>query len=204
MRAVPEGYIEPPPLPPPPPSDTPPKSNLPMLYYGLVVVGTAAIVLVVYNLIIIRWCSRRQGQQGRRANGLVEATAVSRQGFENVNRNSLSSFKYKKGMDITGGREVEEQEQGGEYECSVCLSVFEEGEEVRQLPRCKHSFHVACIDMWLYSHFDCPLCRAPVDVNRYHNNYHRRNNNNNNHMVDNSQEHSRENLLPATMTSSTS
>nr|GEU57478.1 photosystem II PsbX [Tanacetum cinerariifolium] len=47
-------------------------------------------------------------------------------------------------------------------ECSVCLSVFEEGEEVRKLPRCNHSFHASCIDMWLYSHFDCPLCRAPV------------------------------------------
>lgn len=57
----------------------------------------------------------------------------------------------------------EEEEKGyDEYECSVCLSVYEEGEDVRKLPRCKHSFHAVCIDMWLYSHFDCPICRTSV------------------------------------------
>ncbi|XAR67116.1 hypothetical protein NMG60_11013552 [Bertholletia excelsa] len=48
-------------------------------------------------------------------------------------------------------------------ECPICLSLFEEGEEVRKLPRCKHSFHASCIDMWLYSHYDCPVCRATVE-----------------------------------------
>ncbi|XP_039128349.1 RING-H2 finger protein ATL33-like [Dioscorea cayenensis subsp. rotundata] len=47
-------------------------------------------------------------------------------------------------------------------ECSVCLSLFIEGEEVRQLPKCKHLFHAPCIDMWLFSHSNCPLCRADV------------------------------------------
>ncbi|KAK1297968.1 RING-H2 finger protein ATL51 [Acorus calamus] len=47
-------------------------------------------------------------------------------------------------------------------ECSVCLSVFVDGEDVRQLPECKHSFHAPCIDMWLYSHSNCPLCRASI------------------------------------------
>lgn len=53
---------------------------------------------------------------------------------------------------------------GEESECAVCLSVYEQGEDVRELVRCKHSFHASCIDMWLFSHFDCPLCRAPVGV----------------------------------------
>ncbi|XP_056166916.1 RING-H2 finger protein ATL52-like [Syzygium oleosum] len=138
-------------LPPPPP---PLKSNLPMLYYGLVVVGTAALVLALYNLIIIKWCTSRY-QSGRRAERFVQFAAASRS-FENPNRNLLSSFKYK--TDAAAAA----QEPGSEYECAVCLSVFEEGEEVRQLPRCKHSFHVSCIDMWLYSHSDCPLCRSPA------------------------------------------
>lgn len=47
-------------------------------------------------------------------------------------------------------------------ECSVCLSGFSEGEDVRKLPKCKHLFHSECIDMWLYSHSNCPLCRAEV------------------------------------------
>lgn len=47
-------------------------------------------------------------------------------------------------------------------ECPVCLSVFAEGEEVKQLGICKHSFHGSCIDMWLSSHSNCPVCRASV------------------------------------------
>ena len=134
-------------------SPLPSKSNLPMLYYGLVVVGTAAVVLALYNLIVIRWCTQRPEESRRRLPRLAELTAS--RSLENPSRNLLSSFKYKKGSTT--------QDPGGEYECAVCLSVFEDGEEVRQLPRCKHSFHAPCIDMWLYSHFDCPLCRASVD-----------------------------------------
>ncbi|KAL3747156.1 hypothetical protein ACJRO7_016006 [Eucalyptus globulus] len=141
-------------LPPPPPPPPPSKSNLPMLYYGLVVVGTAAIVLALYNLIIIRWCTSRY-RISRRGERLVEVMAASRS-FENPHRNLPSSFKYKK--DAAAGA----QGPGSEYECAVCLSAFEEGEEVRQLPRCKHLYHVSCIDMWLYSHSDCPLCRSPA------------------------------------------
>ncbi|KAH7572085.1 hypothetical protein JRO89_XS04G0199000 [Xanthoceras sorbifolium] len=133
-----------------------------MLYYGLVVVGTAAVVLAIYNLIIIKWCTRRESRAAQRPSRLLqEVTLTTSQSFENPSRNLLSSFKYKKDSDLG----VKEQE-GGEYECAVCLSAFEEGEEVKQLPRCKHSFHAPCIDMWLYSHSDCPLCRASVDVSR--------------------------------------
>ncbi|XP_042060838.1 RING-H2 finger protein ATL2-like [Salvia splendens] len=47
-------------------------------------------------------------------------------------------------------------------ECAVCLSEFEEGETGRILPECKHSFHVDCIDAWLRSHPQCPICRTRV------------------------------------------
>lgn len=45
--------------------------------------------------------------------------------------------------------------------CPVCLSVFAEGEEIRQLSACKHAFHAACVDMWLYSHSTLELPRLP-------------------------------------------
>ncbi|GLJ38572.1 hypothetical protein SUGI_0786410 [Cryptomeria japonica] len=48
--------------------------------------------------------------------------------------------------------------------CAVCLCEFQEKEKARQLPSCKHSFHVDCIDIWFYSHSTCPLCRARVDA----------------------------------------
>ncbi|KAK1419230.1 hypothetical protein QVD17_28393 [Tagetes erecta] len=49
-------------------------------------------------------------------------------------------------------------------ECAVCLSEFQDGETGRVLPKCKHSFHTQCIDMWFYSHSTCPLCRSPVEL----------------------------------------
>lgn len=47
-------------------------------------------------------------------------------------------------------------------ECAVCLSEFVDKELGRDLPNCNHCFHIGCIDMWLYSRSNCPLCRAPV------------------------------------------
>lgn len=47
-------------------------------------------------------------------------------------------------------------------ECSVCLSDFREGEKGKKLPECGHSFHVGCINKWLCSHLNCPLCRSKV------------------------------------------
>ncbi|WCJ28286.1 RING/U-box superfamily protein [Euphorbia peplus] len=46
--------------------------------------------------------------------------------------------------------------------CSVCLSEFKDGDQIRVLPDCLHVFHVTCIDTWLISHSNCPLCRANI------------------------------------------
>lgn len=48
-------------------------------------------------------------------------------------------------------------------ECAVCLSEFGNGEVVRLLPDCTHTFHIDCIDMWFNSHSTCPLCRSKVE-----------------------------------------
>ncbi|XP_076919258.1 E3 ubiquitin-protein ligase RING1-like [Bidens hawaiensis] len=55
-------------------------------------------------------------------------------------------------------------------DCSVCLTEFEEDDTLRVLPNCKHAFHVRCIDTWLRSHTNCPLCRAVIVDNNNNNN----------------------------------
>ncbi|CAL9229829.1 unnamed protein product [Arabidopsis halleri] len=65
--------------------------------------------------------------------------------------NSITVVGFKKGEGIIDGTE-----------CSVCLNEFEEDESLRLLPKCSHAFHINCIDTWLLSHKNCPLCRAPV------------------------------------------
>lgn len=47
-------------------------------------------------------------------------------------------------------------------DCSVCLSEFQQDDTLRLLPKCSHAFHIQCIDRWLKSHTNCPLCRAPI------------------------------------------
>ncbi|KAI3445765.1 hypothetical protein Pfo_002430 [Paulownia fortunei] len=47
-------------------------------------------------------------------------------------------------------------------DCSVCLNEFQEDETLRLLPKCNHAFHIPCIDTWLRSHTNCPMCRAGI------------------------------------------
>lgn len=77
-------------------------------------------------------------------------------GLSEIVISSLPTFKYDKSR-VNG-------EIGDDEECSVCLEPFREGETVRELPRCRHLFHTECIDMWLYSHVTCPLCRSVIGV----------------------------------------
>ncbi|KAK4795375.1 hypothetical protein SAY86_013369 [Trapa natans] len=46
-------------------------------------------------------------------------------------------------------------------ECCICLSVYEDGSELRELP-CRHHFHCACIDKWLGINAICPLCKYNI------------------------------------------
>ncbi|KAF0914003.1 hypothetical protein E2562_026384 [Oryza meyeriana var. granulata] len=48
-------------------------------------------------------------------------------------------------------------------ECTVRLGWFEPTEAFRLLLKCRHGFHVECVDMWLDAHSTCPLCRSHVD-----------------------------------------
>ncbi|KAL9224672.1 hypothetical protein vseg_000686 [Gypsophila vaccaria] len=123
--------------------------NISMLYYSFFVVATAGVLLAVYHCLIVNWC----GNSSWEASADPANVAVSVQSFEcrKVIQLDSTTFEYRKGAD-----------GGGVAECVVCLSVYEDGEQIRRLLRCNHCFHVPCIDMWLYSHFECPLCRAPV------------------------------------------
>jgi hypothetical protein len=49
-------------------------------------------------------------------------------------------------------------------QCAVCINVVRNGEMVRRLPSCGHTFHAPCVDGWLCAHATCPMCRADVKV----------------------------------------
>lgn len=47
-------------------------------------------------------------------------------------------------------------------DCIVCLSEVALGERLAMLERCRHGFHVECVEAWLKDHPNCPLCRTPI------------------------------------------
>ncbi|KAK8587326.1 hypothetical protein V6N12_021823 [Hibiscus sabdariffa] len=46
-------------------------------------------------------------------------------------------------------------------ECCICLSAYDDGVELRELP-CGHHFHCACVDKWLHINATCPLCKYNI------------------------------------------
>ncbi|QCD97732.1 RING-H2 finger protein ATL16-like [Vigna unguiculata] len=46
--------------------------------------------------------------------------------------------------------------------CVVCLTEFQDHDMLKVLPICKHAFHFHCIDVWLQTNANCPLCRSSI------------------------------------------
>ncbi|KAL8521161.1 hypothetical protein ACS0TY_011639 [Phlomoides rotata] len=67
---------------------------------------------------------------------------------------AITVVKYKRGDGLIEGTD-----------CAVCLNEFEEDETLRLLPKCNHAFHIPCVDTWLRSHTNCPMCRAGIVIN---------------------------------------
>jgi len=48
------------------------------------------------------------------------------------------------------------------HECRICLSEYQNGEELITLPKCLHQFHSSCISKWLTINQICPVCRTSI------------------------------------------
>lgn len=57
----------------------------------------------------------------------------------------------------------EEEESDMDEKCTICLSMLEDGEDVRRLP-CMHLFHQGCVDQWLATSRKCPICRVDIET----------------------------------------
>ncbi|XP_010252422.1 PREDICTED: RING-H2 finger protein ATL52-like [Nelumbo nucifera] len=120
----------------------------------LAIVGilSAILVLTIYHCITVGWCNQRQTTSA--------GSERRREVFRAEQEETTNSVGSRMIQIIPAQRYTKEVREDGT--CAVCLCEFMEGEEVRILPQCMHSFHVPCIDMWLYSHSNCPLCRNHI------------------------------------------
>lgn len=78
---------------------------------------------------------------------LVVGVEAANTGIKKIDIKALPTTVYRRGFSSPG------------MDCPICLAEFVEGEKVRILPECCHSFHADCIDAWLVSNPSCPSCR---------------------------------------------
>ncbi|XP_073000927.1 E3 ubiquitin-protein ligase Os04g0590900-like [Typha latifolia] len=154
---------------PPPPFDISDGGSSSSAFSPLVIaiigILASALLLVSYYTIISKYCgtfdslwrhllgpgdgSREAGAQ--QSNPTEEWHGSPSSGLDKSLIDKMIVCKYKKGDGLVNYTD-----------CSVCLSEFREEESFRLLPECSHPFHVQCIDTWLKSHTNCPLCRASI------------------------------------------
>ncbi|GMH31380.1 hypothetical protein Nepgr_033223 [Nepenthes gracilis] len=141
----------------------------------IVAVTLASLFLLVsYYAIVVKYCANRRSSEGLPSSARSIAGEedeyhdrmdqdpvadhpiwfITTVGLQQSIINSITVVRYRKGDGLIEGTE-----------CSVCLSEFQEGETLRLLPKCNHAFHIGCIDTWLRSHTNCPLCRAGIVTN---------------------------------------
>ncbi|XP_037492561.1 RING-H2 finger protein ATL52 [Jatropha curcas] len=148
-------------FPPPPPftlGDDDSGTDFSPLIIAVIGILASAFILVSYYTIISKYCRRRGSHpentmelDGNRDQISSEAWQSINGGLDESIIKSITVCKYKKGDGFVDGSD-----------CSVCLSEFQENEDLRLLPKCSHAFHLPCIDTWLKSHASCPLCRANI------------------------------------------
>ncbi|KAL8193963.1 hypothetical protein R6Q57_026205 [Mikania cordata] len=160
----------PPPIPPPPPPPPPMTHDMQLLSPILIIIF--GVFSVCFSFICYLTCAKicRMRQRNRRITDhearedLVNEDLgpvihnpiwlINTRGLDQSQIESIHAFKYKRDERLIEGTD-----------CSICLSEFEDDERLRLLPKCSHAFHIPCIDTWLRSHKNCPLCRASIIKN---------------------------------------
>ncbi|KAI4376588.1 hypothetical protein MLD38_014334 [Melastoma candidum] len=126
-----------------------------------VVIGILSIMfLITFILLVYAKFCHRDRSSGHRGTGDTENPTVAVRSrstrFSGIDKTVIESLPFFRFSSLKGLR------QG--LECVVCLSKFEDVETLRLLPKCKHAFHIDCIDHWLEKHSSCPLCRRKVST----------------------------------------
>ncbi|KAM7270797.1 hypothetical protein ACFE04_030011 [Oxalis oulophora] len=111
----------------------------------------SSILSFLYSLHLISYSTAHGGDYYDDFSLLISSD--QRQRRLDINRNSKTT-KYKHTIN------------NDDDDCVVCMCRLRDGDLVRRLD-CRHVFHKHCLDGWLDSmKLTCPLCRAPVLIDR--------------------------------------
>ncbi|GJN39242.1 hypothetical protein PR202_gb28347 [Eleusine coracana subsp. coracana] len=155
-----DGAIESPqPSPPPPSSATPFRPGVAVVVGILTSVFSITFLLLLYAKHCKRSAAESSGPYGSSTSG--GGAGGGGNGAGGRGRNSGVDRAVVESLPMFRFGALRGQKEG--LECAVCLGRFEPTEALRLLPKCRHGFHVECVDTWLDAHSTCPLCRARVD-----------------------------------------
>ncbi|KAG5547446.1 hypothetical protein RHGRI_013216 [Rhododendron griersonianum] len=121
-----------------------------------IVAGIMAVMFsLIFFLIVYAKYYYRRGlvHNNQQTTNIIISSGPRSSGIDKTTIESLPFFRFSA---LRGSREG--------LECAVCLSKFEDVEILRLLPKCKHAFHIDCIDEWLGRHSSCPLCRYKISA----------------------------------------
>ncbi|KAF6028233.1 RNF11 [Bugula neritina] len=83
--------------------------------------------------------------------------------FDDENAEQIRAAQKRRIIDLLESRIYKQNVDKQCVECSICLTEFETGDQVKHLP-CMHIYHKHCIDDWLSRSLNCPSCMEPVDA----------------------------------------
>ncbi|KAJ4826133.1 hypothetical protein Tsubulata_021880 [Turnera subulata] len=149
-------------------------TSFPIIAVAIIGILATAFLLVGYYVFVIKCCLswhridllRRfsLSRSGNHEDPLMPySRAAENRGLDEAVIRSIPIFQFKRAGNSNG-----EFGERSISECAVCLNEFQEDERLRVMPNCGHVFHIDCIDVWLQSNDNCPLCRISISsISRY-------------------------------------
>ncbi|KAL9243008.1 hypothetical protein vseg_016950 [Gypsophila vaccaria] len=155
---------------------------------ALLAIMAIALLLASYYIFVIKCCLNwhnldplRRFSLSRPRENDVDTALMSFSPMVGVHRgldewliNNIPAFQFKSSGDVdnnnNNNNESNESNSNSSSNnnnscfrgCVVCLSEFKDQEILRILPKCSHTFHLDCIDVWLLKNASCPLCRSNI------------------------------------------
>ncbi|KAI5394934.1 RING-H2 finger protein ATL16 [Lathyrus oleraceus] len=146
-----------------------PVSDYAFPIFAIVVLSIIAAILLLLSYItfLTKFCSNWNHVNPTRWISVLRAGWNDEDHFI-----ALSPTLWNRGLDESVIREIPsfqfikgECEDQSVYGCVVCLTEFQEQDVIKILPNCNHAFHLDCIDIWLQTNSNCPLCRSSISGN---------------------------------------
>ncbi|KAI4301118.1 hypothetical protein L6164_034432 [Bauhinia variegata] len=142
-------------------------SALPIFAIVVVSIMASVFLLISYFTFVTKCCSNWHQVNPLRWLSILRSRhdddplialspSVWNRGLDESVIREIPSFQFTKGV---GENESADQSV---YGCVVCLTEFQQHDMLKVLPNCSHAFHLDCIDIWLHTNANCPLCRSSI------------------------------------------